>query len=197
MNFAVCLLITSPEGGATEDATASVVAPFLSQKITTNLGGGRTNKTRNKDKQEAKLQTGKLNCGKRGNEMNKKVEELIKKYPELWERVCREFTSEKARVRALKSLVEMKKAKVEEMVEREKIRKRRTRSLILFASSLIKKCPSEQLKELVELVQPEMKAKEGRQTIDYLPYLLEEVKQVHPDFKFRIRESESEEEIPL
>ena len=124
--------------------------------------------------------------------MNKKVEEFIRKYPELWKRVCREFTSEKARVRALKSLVEMKKAKVEEMVEREKERKRRTRALILFASSLIRKLNDNELKQLIELTRDDLRAKEGKTELDYLPFLLQEIKNVHPDFEFEIGE-----EIPF
>jgi len=93
--------------------------------------------------------------------VNKRIEDLKQKYPQLWERACKEFSVTKAREKYFLALIEIQKAKLAEQVEREKIRKRRTRSLILFASSLIRKCPSEQLKELVELVQDEMQAREG------------------------------------
>ena len=123
--------------------------------------------------------------------MKKDIEELKKTYPRLWERACKKFKTEKGREKGFLAFIEVEKAKLKDLVEREKERKRRTRALILFSSSLIRTIDAEQLKELIELVKNNLKAKEGKQQLDYLPYLIEEIKQYHFDFKF---EPETKEE---
>jgi len=112
------------------------------------------------------------------------IEELKEIYPREWERACKKFSTEKARRKAFLAFVEMKKARVQDYVEREKERRRRTRALILFSSALIRKADPALIERLLKLVRSELVAREGKQEVDYLPYFVEEVKAVHPNFEF-------------
>jgi len=122
-------------------------------------------------------------------------EELKETYPKLWQKACKEFQQEKARKKYFLALIEIKKAKLEEQIQKEKERKRRTRALILFASNIIRKLESEELKELIVLTRDDLKAKEGKQQLDYLPFLLAEIREQHPDFEFTEPEETEEEAV--
>jgi len=112
------------------------------------------------------------------------IEELKEIYKAEWEKACRKFQSEPARRKAFLAFVEMKKAKVQDYVEREKERRRRTRALILFSSGLIRKADPVLIQKLLKLVRSELVAREGKQEVDYLEYFLKEVRSVHPEFEF-------------
>jgi len=112
------------------------------------------------------------------------IEELKQIYPREWEEACRKFQSEPARRKAFRALINFKKAKLEDYMEKEKERRRRTRALILFSSALIRKADPALIERLIKLTREELIAKEGKQEIDYLHYLIEEVKQRHPEFEF-------------
>jgi len=117
--------------------------------------------------------------------MKKDIEELKKTYPRLWQKACKKFKSEKGRERGFLALIEVEKAKLRDLVEREKERKRKNRALILWAKSLIKKLSSPELEGLIVLTKDELKAKEGKKIIDYLPFLIAEIREQHTDFKLR------------
>jgi len=120
------------------------------------------------------------------------LEELKQTYPRLWQKASREFEDEDARKKAFLALVELQKAKVKERIIREKLRKKRTRALILFATGLIRELDQNELKNLIQRIRKHLIAREGRSETDYLPFLLQEVKQVHPNFEI---ENISAEEI--
>jgi len=112
------------------------------------------------------------------------LEELKQIYPKEWEKACRKFQSEPARKKAFLAFIEMKKARVQDYVEKEKERRRRTRALILFSSALIRKADQVLIQKLLKLVRSELVARERKQEVDYLEYFLKEVRSVHPEFEF-------------
>jgi len=118
------------------------------------------------------------------------LEELKQAYPRLWEKACREFEDEEARKKAFLALVELQKAKVKEQITKEKLRKKRTRALILFASALIRELDKQELRNLIQRIRKHLIAREGRREVDYLPFLVEEIKNVKENFEFKIKTEE-------
>jgi len=108
-------------------------------------------------------------------------EELKQRFPKLWQKACREFEDEDARKKAFLAFVELQKAKVKEQIAKEKARKKRTRALILFATGLIRELDQNELKNLIRKTRRHLIAREGRSETDYLPFLLQEIKNIHPE----------------
>jgi len=117
-------------------------------------------------------------------------EELKQRFPKLWQKASREFEDEEARKKAFLALVEFQKAKVKEQITKEKLRKKRTRALILFASALIRELDKQELKALIQKARKYLIAREGRREVDYLPFLVEEIKNVKENFEFEIKTEE-------
>jgi len=122
----------------------------------------------------------------------KNIEELKQRFPKLWQKASKQFEDEDARKKAFLALVEFQKARIKEQIAKEKLRKKRTRALILWATGLIRELSPDEIGTLVKKTKRHLIAKEGKQTVDYSPYLLDEVKQVHPNFEI---ENISAEEI--
>lgn len=120
-----------------------------------------------------------------------RFEDLVQQYPQLWEKAQKKFSSPQAQKKYFRSLVEARKAReIEKQIrarEKSKERRRRTRALILFALQILEKvkekevfqgfCVRDHNGKLVcyrfDQVLPmlNLKAKEGRQEVDYAPYL--------------------------
>lgn len=106
------------------------------------------------------------------------TEELIKQYPQLWERATKKFSSPQAQQKYFRALVEAQKAKELEREirakERSRDRRRRTRALILFALRVLENhCQNGRSDQIREALQKHpLIGKEGRQEVDYSPYIL-------------------------
>lgn len=106
------------------------------------------------------------------------IEELQAKYPQLWEKARKKFSSPQAQRKYFRALVEAQRAReLEKEIrakERSRDRRRRTRALILFALRVLENYSqngkSDQIREALQ--KHPLLGKEGRQEVDYSPYIL-------------------------
>lgn len=99
----------------------------------------------------------------------KELEQLKQKYKKEWEEAQGD---EKLFMKVVKAKEALRKAKEKIKAKAEEERKRRTRALILLASMIIEKEP-ERIEFFVKY--NKIKAKEGKEEVDYTKYILEEV----------------------
>ncbi len=108
----------------------------------------------------------------------KSLQELKELYPKLWEKAQKKYSHPTAQAKWFRAQVLLKESRIWELQEEERERKRRTRALILFASSLIRKLHVNDLERLISLARPDLIAKERGKELDYLPFLEKEVQEV-------------------
>jgi len=77
--------------------------------------------------------------------------------------------------------VEFQKARVRERIAKEKARKKRTRALILWATGLIRELSPDEIRTLIKRTRKHLIAREGKKEVDYLQFLVEEIKNVRPE----------------